>query len=216
MTTICDAYRRMQEHYGALQWWPGETPFEVMVGAILTQNTAWTRVEVAIENIRSADLLDPKRLRAISRERLSELIRPSGTFRVKAAYLRSLLDWLVTWYDGDVASALAGETMSKREELLAIKGVGRETADSILCYAGGHAIFVVDAYTRRIAARHGWLDGTEDYDTVREWFEERLPNDAPTLNEHHAQIVNVGKDFCHARTPRCEGCPLAPLFDGTE
>jgi endonuclease-3 related protein len=212
MTAIRDAHARMLEHYGPLHWWPAESPFEVVVGAILTQNTAWTRVEMAIGNLREADLLDPKRLHAIPAARLMDLIRPAGTFRLKAGYLRAVLEWLVDWYDGDVDSALAGETLSKRKELLALRGVGRETADSILCYAGGHPIFVVNAYTRRIAARHGWLDGTEDYDAVREWFEARLPADAAVLNEFHAQIVNVGKDFCGARTPRCDGCPLHPLL----
>jgi endonuclease-3 related protein len=205
---LADAHARMLDHFGPLEWWPGETPFEIVVGAILTQNTAWSRVEVAIGRLRDAGRLDAHRLAEVSREELEELIRPAGTFRVKAGYLEGVLDWLIDGYGGDVELALAGDTMAKRAELLSLRGVGRETADSILCYAGGHPIFVVDAYTRRIASRHGWLSGDEAYDEVREWFEARLPKEAAVLSEMHAEIVNVGKDFCRPRTPRCERCPL--------
>jgi endonuclease-3 related protein len=210
-----EAHRRLGERLGPLDWWPGETPFEVMVGAVLTQNTAWRRVEPAIANLKSAGVLDPARLSALDPARLEDLIRPAGTFRVKARYLRGLVDWLVEEYDGDVGRALDGDTHRKREELLALRGVGRETADSILLYAGGHPIFVVDAYTRRIFSRHGLLDPTEDYDAIREWFEERLPEDPAVLNELHAQIVIVGKDWCRPRSPRCSSCPLEFLFEET-
>jgi len=212
---LLDAHRRLLDHFGPLDWWPGESPFEIVVGAILTQNTAWTRVETAIGNLHAADLLQAKRLAAISREELEEMIRPAGTFRVKAAYLANVLDWLVGDYDGDVEAALRGDTTAKRAELLALRGVGRETADSILCYAGGHATFVVDAYTRRILANHGLWTGREDYDVIREWCEARLPRDADVLNEFHAQVVKVGKEFCRPRRPRCSECPLAYLFDVT-
>jgi endonuclease-3 related protein len=202
----------MLRHFGPLGWWPGETSFEVIVGAILTQNTAWTRVAAAIENLRTSDLLDPHRLHALGEEKIAELIRPAGTFRVKAGYLRTVLDWLVGEYDGDVAAALDGETMEKRRELLALRGVGPETADSILLYAGGHPIFVVDAYTRRVFSRHGLVDGRARYDAIREWFEQHLPADPALLNELHAQIVNVGKDWCRPTRPRCSRCPLGFLF----
>lgn len=205
----------MLEHVGRLHWWPAESPFEIVVGAILTQNTAWTRVEEAMTNLRAADLLDANRLADLPREELEDLIRPAGTFRIKAGYLGNVLDWLTGRYGGDVERALAGDTMEKRAELLAQNGVGRETADSILCYAGGHAIFVVDAYTRRILRRHGPLEGDEPYDTIREWFEARLPRDAGVLNEVHAQIVVIGKDWCRPRRPRCETCPLEFLFERT-
>jgi len=213
---LLEAHRRMLDRFGPLDWWPGESPFEIVVGAILTQNTAWTRVEEAIANLRAADLLDARRMAAISREDLEDLIRPAGTFRVKAGYLENVLDWLVTGYDGDVGVALRGDTMAKRAELLALSGVGEETADSILCYAGGHAIFVVDAYTRRILSRHGLISGREHYDEVRAYCEARLPRDAATLNEFHAQVVSVGKDYCRPRRPRCSECPLAYLFDGAD
>lgn len=209
---VLRAHERMLAAYGPLDWWPAEGPFEVVVGAVLTQNTAWTRVEAAIDNLRREDLLDARRLHAVPDERLVELIRPAGTFRVKGRYLRAVLDWLVGEYGGDVAAALAGDTRAKREELLALNGVGRETADSILLYAGGHPIFVVDAYTRRIFGRHGFLDPREDYDAIRDWFEERLPADPAVMNELHAQIVITGKDHCRPRRPRCSECPLEYLF----
>jgi endonuclease-3 related protein len=198
----------MSRHYGPPGWWPAETPFEVIVGAILTQNTAWSRVVPAIANLRREGRLDPHRLVELPEADLVELLRPAGTYRVKARYLRAVTGWLVRFFDGDVARALAGETLAKRAELLALPGVGRETADSILLYAGDHPIFVVDAYTRRIFSRYGLLGGQEDYDAIREWFEARLPKEAPLLNDLHAWIVNVGKDFCRPRRPRCADCPL--------
>jgi endonuclease-3 related protein len=212
---LAEAHLRMLEHFGPLHWWPGESAFEVVVGAVLTQNTAWTRVTEAIDNLRTADRLDARRLALLPLPELEELIRPAGTFRVKARYLKNVLDWLVGGYDGDVAAALAGDTMARRAELLAIVGVGRETADSILCYAGNHPILVVDAYTRRILSRHGLIGGREDYDAIREWCEARLPRDPAVLNEFHAQVVNVGKDHCRSRRPRCSGCPLFYLFGET-
>ena len=142
------------------------------------------------------------RLKRLPETDIAELVRPAGTFRVKARYLRALLEWLVGRYGGDVSVALRGDTLAKRRELLEVKGVGRETADSILLYAGGHRIFVVDAYTRRVFSRHGLLDGGEDYDTVRLWFEENLPREPALYNELHAQIVNVGKEYCRPRRPR--------------
>lgn len=202
----------MLRHFGPLGWWPGDSPFEVIVGAILTQNTAWTRVVPAIDNLRRAGLLSPDLLHASADQRIAQLIRPSGTFRVKTRYLRAVLDWLVGNYRGDVEAALAGDTPAKRKELLSLRGVGRETADSILLYAGGHRIFVVDAYTRRVFGRHGCFDPDLNYDAVREWFEARLPEDAGVYNEMHAQIVCVGKEYCRPRRPRCEDCPLAYLL----
>lgn len=198
-------------HYGPLDWWPGDSPFEIAVGAILTQNTAWSRVEITIDGIKAKGLLEPLALHARTDEELADLIRPSGTFRIKAGYLRAFLDWLVGRYGGDLPTALAGETASKREELLALRGIGRETADSILLYAGGHPIFVVDAYTRRIFSRHGLVGRGDLYDRIRVWFQERLPADPEILNEAHAQIVMVGKDFCRPRNPRCAECPLNVL-----
>ncbi len=198
-------------HFGPLHWWPGESPFEIALGAILTQNTSWSRVEIAMDGIREKGLLDAHALHALSDDELAELIRPSGTFRIKAGYVRTFLSWLVGSHEGDLPAALAGDTAKKREELLALRGIGRETADSILLYAGGHPVFVVDAYTRRIFSRHGFVARGAPYDHIRTWFEDRLPAAPEVLNELHAQIVSVGKDFCRPRNPRCETCPLRVL-----
>lgn len=206
------AHAALLLHYGPLDWWPGDSPFEIAVGAILTQNTAWDRVERALDGIKAAGLLDPHLLHGLPHEQLAEWIRPSGTFRIKAGYLRTFLDWLVGGYGGDLEAALRGDTREKRRELLALRGVGRETADSILLYAGGHPIFVVDAYTRRIFSRHHLIGARDDYDLIRTWFEERLPADPQILNELHAWIVNVGKDYCRPRAPRCASCPMLRVF----
>jgi endonuclease-3 related protein len=213
--SLLAVHDRLLEHFGPLHWWPGESPFEVLVGAVLTQNTAWSRVVPAIENLRREGLLGARALRAVEQRRLEELIRPAGTHRVKAAYLRSVLDWLVERYGGSVERALEGETRAKREELLAIRGVGRETADCFLLYAGGHPVFVVDAYTRRVLSRHGLIEADRAYDDLRIELEARLPREAAVLNEMHAQIVTVGKHFCRPRSPRCSACPLSPLFGET-
>ena len=150
------AYELMRERFGHQHWWPGETPFEVCVGAILTQNTAWTNVERAIANLKSARVLEPGKLFAMPEAKLAELIRPAGYFNVKARRLRSFLRVLVGEFGGDLEKLFAGETSVVRERLLAIHGVGPETADSMLLYAGGHSSFVIDAYTKRIFQRHRW------------------------------------------------------------
>ncbi|MHC4470609.1 MAG: endonuclease III domain-containing protein [Planctomycetota bacterium] len=210
---LARAHRRMLAHLGPQNWWPGESPFEVVVGAVLTQNTAWSRVVLALENLRREGLLDARSLNAVPEDHLATLLRPAGTYRRKAGYLRELLRWLVDGHDGSVERALDGDTASRREELLRLRGIGRETADSILLYAGGHPVFVVDAYTRRIFSRHGMIDPASDYDAIRAWFMERLPRDAALVNELHAQIVAVGKAHCRPRSPRCSECPLAFLFE---
>ena len=209
------AHEAMLGHFGPLGWWPARSPFEVVVGAILTQNTAWRRVVPAIDDLRRHGLLEARLMHAVPEADLAELIRPAGTHRVKAGYLRATLDWLVDRYGGSVEAALAGDTEPKRKELLAIRGIGRETADCLLVYAGGHPVFVVDAYTRRIFARHGMIDPAADYDALRAWFEARLPRDVHVLGQAHAQIVMVGKSFCRPRRPRCSACPLEFLFART-
>ncbi len=206
-----DLHRRLRARYGPLHWWPAETPFEVCVGAVLTQNTAWSNVEKALAALRAAGLLeDPRAMLALPERRLAALLRPAGYFRVKARRLRALLRWLLD-RGGDAAAALRGDPARLREDLLGVHGVGRETADSILLYAGGHPVFVVDAYTRRVLGRHALFDPAADYDAIRAWFEANLPRDAALFNQFHAEIVVAGKDHCRPR-PRCEGCPLEPLL----
>ena len=199
--------RALYRHYGPLGWWPGETPFEVMAGAILTQNTAWTNVEKAIANLKAAGKLSPQALHALRADDLARLIRPSGYFRVKARRLKNLTGALTRDFGGDLDALFALPTEKLRAWLLQINGVGKETADSILCYAAGHPVFVVDAYTRRVFHRHGLTPEDAGYDELQAYALSRLPRDIGLYNEFHAGIVHVGKDFCRP-TPRCAGCPL--------
>lgn len=202
-----EIYRRLLDHFGPQGWWPGNRPIEVVVGAILTQNTAWTNVEKALANLRKARVLSWRRLHALSVEELAELIRPAGTFRVKAKRLRAFLDVLWTHHQGSLKVMLAGELDEVRGRLLGIHGVGPETADAILLYAGNHPSFVIDAYTLRVLRRHFLTDGRADYELARRLFQEHLPRDVSMYNEYHALFVALGKRYCRARA-HCDGCPL--------
>jgi endonuclease-3 related protein len=211
------AYRFMRAHFGHQDWWPGETPFEVCVGAILTQNTNWGNVERAIANLKAAGVLEPGRLFALQESQFAALIRPAGYFNVKARRLRSFLRVLVEECGGDLERLFAGEASVVRERLLAINGVGPETADSMLLYAGGHHRFVIDAYTKRIFQRHQWSGGNAGYEDLQRLCESAL-DEKPRRKrldywqDFHAQLVMVGKNFCRARRPRCAECPLRPLL----
>ena len=191
-----------------MHWWPARTPFEVIVGAILTQSTAWANVERAIDNLRTARLLDASAINRMAVGKLAKLVRPSGYFRQKAKKLKAFVAFLETNYGGSLKKMFQTPTAELREKLLAVHGIGRETADSILLYAGNHSIFVVDAYTHRIFERHGFVDGKPDYERVRTFVEASIPSDATLFNEFHALIVNTGKNWCRKSAPRCEGCPL--------
>ena len=207
--TLRDFYDALYAAYGPRHWWPGETRREVMVGAVLTQNTNWTNVERAIAQLKSADALDWHRLHEMPHDQLAELIRPAGYFNVKARRLKHLAAWVVEAFDGDLDAVFAQPTSSLRERLLGVNGIGRETADSILLYAGGHVTFVVDAYTARILRRHGLIDEEADYEQIKDVFESNLPADEALFNEYHALLVEVGKRCCRTRNPRCDACPLA-------
>lgn len=196
--------------FGPQYWWPGETPFEVMVGAVLTQNTAWTNVERAIANLKAADALACPAILDMPAPALAELIRPAGFFNVKSQRLRALCAFL---RDEGVEAmperlAQSAPLPHLRHKLLAVHGVGEETADSILLYALGLPSFVVDAYTRRVFTRLGLLAGGEPYGQIQALFQRHLPASLALYNEYHALIVRLGKDFCRPR-PRCGGCPLA-------
>ncbi|MGD9109553.1 MAG: endonuclease III domain-containing protein [Phycisphaerales bacterium] len=197
-------------YFGPQHWWPGETQFEIIVGAILTQNTNWTNVEKAITNIKNAKLLSPRALCELDITKLAELIRPAGYFNVKAKRLKNLLNWLFEQYDGMLENLEQLETLRFREELLSIKGIGPETADSILLYAFGRNVFVVDAYTARIIARHGLIEPPFDYEQLQQLFESNLEPDVQFFNEYHALLVQVGKQFCKPKA-KCTGCPLEQL-----
>lgn len=223
------AYALMQAHFGHQHWWPAETPFEVCVGAILTQNTAWANVERAITNLKQAAPLTPHALLQLAPERLAQLIRPAGYFNIKTRRLRAFLEVLVHQYGGHLERLFAGDTATVRARLLAIYGIGRETADSMLLYAGGHLSFVVDAYTKRIFLRHDWwhpprrhhrgskTQTAEEYESLKALCESAL-NHVPAMErvdlwqDYHAQLVMVGKHYCTSREPRCEQCPLRQLL----
>jgi len=207
----------MRAHFGHLHWWPGETPFEVCVGAILTQNTSWTNVERAIANLKAARVLEARKLFELEESKLAALLRPAGYFNVKARRLRSFLRVLVEEYDGDLGRLFAGEAVAVRERLLAINGVGPETADSMLLYAGGHHRFVIDAYTKRIFQRHGWSGAEAGYEDLQHLCESALDQKPrgdrlDYWQDYHAQLVMVGKGFCRPRQPRCSECPLKSLL----
>lgn len=205
-------YDVMSTALGPMHWWPAETPFEVIVGAILTQSTAWANVERAIANLREARLLTPSAMLRVRTSRLAALVRPSGYFRQKAKKLNAFLRFLQTRYAGSLRRMFQTPTLKLREELLSVHGIGPETADSILLYAGNHPVFVVDAYTHRILERHGITEGKPDYENVRAFIESSIPREPQLFNEFHALIVNTGKNWCRKRTPRCEACPLRSLL----
>lgn len=234
------AYGLMHARHGHLGWWPGDTPFEVVVGAILTQNTAWTNVVKAIANLKNAGVLAPVTMFNLPESELAQLIRPAGYFNVKARRLRHFLHVLMAKHGGELNHLLAGETAVVRDRLLAINGIGRETADSILLYAGTHHSFVIDAYTRRIFERHGWWQAAgvrraksggkdlpaakgskpntpETYESLKALCESSLNQLAHAdrldyWRDYHAQLVMIGKDFCRPRAPHCAECPLRTLL----
>ncbi|MHC4616881.1 MAG: endonuclease III domain-containing protein [Planctomycetota bacterium] len=207
---LTEIYELLFERFGPQHWWPGQTQFEIIVGAILTQNTSWGNVEKAIANLKSAELLSPEALRNIEIRKLAEFVRPAGYFNVKAKRLKSFVDWLFANYGGELRELESLDCEQLRGELLGVKGVGRETADSILLYALNREIFVVDAYTARVAIRHGLAEPEADYEQLRELFQSNLPQDVELFNEYHALLVRVGKEFCKPRA-RCADCPLEKL-----
>jgi len=200
-------YDRLHRRFGAQGWWPGRSAFEVIVGTILTQSTAWVNVERAIGELRRAGVLAPRALVRVPPGRLARLVRASGFFRVKAGRLGAFVRHLERRYAGNLRRLLGRPAGELRAELLAIPGIGPETADSILLYAAGRPVFVVDAYTRRILSRHRIVPRDVDYARLQAVFMEHLPRDPALYNEYHALLVRVAKEHCRAR-PRCEGCPL--------
>ena len=210
-TTLHTVYDHLRAAYGPQNWWPGNSPFEVMVGAILVQNTAWKNVEKAIRNLADADLLEPHALANVDAEELQELIRPAGYFRLKTKRLLHLVRFVVDRYDGDLDAMFSVSLSTLREELLSLNGIGPETADSILLYAGEQPTFVVDTYTHRVLARHGWIGYEAGYYEIKDTFEAELEQDVALFNEFHALLVRVGHHHCR-KTPKCAKCPLAELL----
>jgi len=195
--------------YGPQDWWPGDTPFEVAVGAVLAQNTAWVNVQMAILALKAGDAMTTDGILALSPAELEQAIRSAGFYRVKAGYLRTLAAWIKQRADGDLSSLADEEITLLRNELLALRGIGPETADSILLYAIGKPVFVVDAYTRRIGARLAILPESPTYEQVQQAFTRQVPRDASLFNEFHALLVRLAKEHCRVQ-PLCLACPLAP------
>ncbi len=212
---LAEIYKLLFERFAEQHWWPGQTRFEIIVGAILTQNTNWANVEKAIANLKAADLLTFEGLFLLDLTELAGLIRPAGYFNIKAKRLKNFLIWLHDNYEGELANLEQISTEQLREELLSVKGIGPETADSILLYAFDREVFVVDAYTARIACRHGLIEPGAEYQQLQDLFESNLPTDVGMFNEFHALLVRTGKEFCKPKA-NCSGCPLEQLPHTTD
>ncbi len=212
---LLNIYDRLFKSFGKQHWWPGDTDFEIVIGAILTQNTNWTNVEKAIKNLKKAKMFTPRKLHEIDINRLAELIKPSGYFNVKARRLKHFIEWLFQKYNGSLSRMFKQDYVKLREELLSINGIGRETADSILLYAAQKPTFVIDAYTKRVLVRHELIPEDYEYEEMKAFFEENLPEDVSLYNEYHALLVRVGKYYCKPKE-QCEECPLRDLFDNAK
>jgi endonuclease-3 related protein len=206
-------YRRLLKAYGPQHWWPADSRFEIMIGAILTQNTAWRNVERAVANLKREGLMTPRVLDRVPLRRLAEMIRPSGYFRVKAGRVKAFVRFLIQQYEGDLKQMMSEPAGLLRSKLLSVKGIGPETADSILLYAVDVPIFVIDAYTRRVLSRHRLISSKVSYDQLQRFFMGHLQLRADIYNEYHALLVKVGKEHCKP-TPACQGCPLRVYLNG--
>ena len=204
-------YNSLYNYFGPLNWWPGATPFEVMVGAILTQNTSWSNVEKAINSLKKENLLEPRKLYRINQEELAQFIKPSGYYNIKARRLKNFINIFVNDFEGSAEKMFSGDGGELRKKLLNVNGIGPETADSILLYAGRKPFFVVDAYTRRIFSRHKLISEDSTYYQIQEFFIKNLDRDVKLFNEFHAQIVMLGKTICTSKNPNCTKCPIAFL-----
>ena len=202
-----EIFQRLHKIYGPMHWWPGETPFEVMVGAILTQNTSWRNVEKAIQNLKARKVLHVRGILQLKRSQLASLIRSSGYFRIKADRLKVFVNFLLENYDGELKRMMKEEVETLRQKLLHVKGIGPETADSILLYGLKKRIFVVDAYTKRILSRHGIISEKTSYEEIQKLFMDHLPHKERLFNEYHALLVHLGKTLCK-KIPRCDICPI--------
>lgn len=206
-----ELYDALREEFGHRDWWPGETPFEVMVGAILTQNTNWDNVEKAIDNLEERGTLSPAAILNLEQDDLQDLVRPAGYYRQKAARVKRLAQWLMDNCDGAVELLGDWPEDELRKELVSIRGVGPETADSIMLYALDRPVFVVDTYTLRVTTRHGLIHRNCGYYELQRLFQDHLPEDLDLYRDFHAQLVEVGKRYCRP-TPKCQNCPVRPVL----
>ena len=211
--TLKGIYSFLFKAYGPQHWWPGDTPFEVIVGAILTQNTNWSNVEKAILNLKKEKVLSVQKLHNMPDDALASLIKPAGFFNIKTKRLKNFILFFINEYQGSIKKMAAVELMVLRRQLLDVNGIGPETADSILLYALHKPVFVIDAYTKRLLSRHGLIDNDAVYQQMQDLFMRHLELDEKFFNEYHALIVRVGKDYCKTRA-QCDGCPLKRLKHG--
>ncbi|NKB24159.1 MAG: endonuclease III domain-containing protein [Kiritimatiellae bacterium] len=209
---IPEVYKTLFESFGPQHWWPGRTRLEVVIGAILTQNTAWTNIEKVIRRLKKEKGLNLHVLHQENAQTIAEWIKPAGYFNVKAKRIKAFVDTVFRGYGGRLEKLFTLETSLLRQVLLHIHGIGPETADSILLYAAKRPVFVVDAYTRRFLSRHGWIHSDASYDEIARLFESKMGKDVQTYNEYHALIVQLGKSFCKTK-PLCENCPLHPWLN---
>ncbi|MCX7792974.1 MAG: endonuclease III domain-containing protein [Thermodesulfovibrionales bacterium] len=205
--TLKEIFIKLYSTFGPQHWWPAETPFEIAIGAILTQNTNWQNVERAIRNIKERGILEPAKLYVIKTDELAKLIRPAGYYNVKAKRLKIFVDFLVREFSGRIENMALMDTEDIRKRLLELDGIGPETADSIILYALNKPVFVIDAYTKRVLSRHGIIEENASYEEVQSLFHKNLERDSALYNEYHALFVRLGKTFCKTK-PVCEGCPL--------
>jgi endonuclease-3 related protein len=207
---LLDIYHRLMARYGPQHWWPAQEPFEVIVGAILTQSAAWSNVEKAITNLRSARALSPEALRRLPLDKVASLVYPSGYYNAKARKLKSFAHWLGEYYDDNLGELFHADVDHLRQQLLSVHGIGQETADSIILYAANKPVFVIDAYTQRIVRRIGLAPDSNNYRTYQTFFMRHLPNDTRLYNEYHALLVCLGKNVCR-RQPLCQQCCLSDI-----
>jgi endonuclease-3 related protein len=211
---LMEVYDHLFSYFGPSYWWPGDSPLEVIIGAILTQNTAWSNVEKAIGRLKNEGALSASLLQKVDQTVLSEWIRPAGYYRIKAKRLKNFFNFFVREYEGQINKIKNQPLDILRPQLLSINGIGPETADSILLYAFGFPTFVVDTYTHRIFSRHQFIDEEISYEDLRSYFMERLPADPQLFNEYHALLVRLGKTYCKKKGPRCDDCPLKSISAG--
>lgn len=210
---IRSMYDTLLEALGPSHWWPGDTPFEVAVGAVLTQNTNWGNVEKAIGNLKAANVLEPRLLYELPLDEMAELIRPAGYFNIKANRLHNLLQFIKDETDFDLESLKRYSVDDLRPKILGVNGIGPETADAILLYALELPVFVIDAYTARLVQRHGLGYEGIDYHELQAIFMDALPENVAVYNEYHALIVRVGKEWCKKKAGLCDSCPLQIYLD---
>ncbi len=206
-------YTTLLTSFGPQGWWPARTRWEVICGAILTQNTTWRNATLALKNLRRAGVLTRQRMRQTPLEDLEVLVRPAGFYRQKARALHNIANWIEQAHKGSLDALFAQGADRARSQLLALTGIGPETADAILLYSGRHPVFVADAYTRRILSRHGFLPPTADYDSTQQFLHQQLPREEGLFNEFHALLVEAAKRFCHRNVMHCEECPLDKFLE---